>query len=95
MAAERRRKLSEAAVRLARETEEGEAAMKEEMRARKEAAEAKRKDDERQVARCSVFQAVLNRNGNFDLLPKPNLLLWKIPNILPKTKLLPKTEASV
>ena len=32
-------------------------------------------------------RTVLNRNGNFDLLPKPNFLLWKIPNILPKTKL--------
>ena len=37
---------------------------------------------------------MLNRNRNFDLLPNPNLLLSKRPNILPKTKLLPKTEAS-
>ena len=40
-------------------------------------------------------RTVLNRNGNFDLLPKPNFLLWEIANILPETKLLPKTEASV
>ena len=45
--------------------------------------------------RRSQSVSVSNRNGNFDLLPKPKLLLWKIPNILPKTKLLLKTKASV
>ena len=49
MAAERRRRTCEAAARLAREAEEEEAAAREEVRARKEAMEAKRKHEERWI----------------------------------------------
>ena len=60
MAAERRRKSSEAAARLARETGEEEATVREEIRARKEAGEAKRKEDERWVGFCSVNRILSN-----------------------------------
>ena len=45
-------------------------------------------------SRMKGFMSVLNRNDIFDLLPKPSLLFIKLPNTLPKTRLLPKTKPS-